>query len=66
MNTQDSSRLIALLEENLQGQQGLLTQLHNLRASEHKYRTILEELDLGYMEVDVKGIIRHVHPRFCL
>ena len=64
MNTQDSSRLIALLEENLQGQQGLLTQLHNLRASEHKYRTILEELDLGYMEVDVKGIIRHVHPRF--
>lgn len=64
MNTQDSSRLIALLEENLQGQQGLLTQLYNLRASEHKYRTILEELDLGYMEVDVKGIIRHVHPRF--
>ena len=60
----DSSRLMALLEENLKGQTAVLDQLQALRASEFKYRTILEELDLGYMEVDLNGVVTHVHPRF--
>lgn len=55
---------MALLEENLRGQTEVLDQLQALRASEFKYRTILEELDLGYMEVDLEGLVTHVHPRF--
>ena len=51
----DSSRLMRLLEENLQGQTALLSQVEMLRESEFKYRSILEELDLGYMEVDLEG-----------
>jgi PAS domain S-box-containing protein len=60
----DSSRLMALLEEKLKGQTEVLDQLRALQASEFKYRTILEELDLGYMEVDLDGVVTHVHPRF--
>ena len=60
----DSSRLVALLEENLKGQTEVIAQLRSLQASEFKYRTILEELDLGYMEVDLEGVVTHVHPRF--
>lgn len=55
---------MALLEENLRGKTEVLDQLQALRASEFKYRTILEELDLGYMEVDLEGLVTHVHPRF--
>ena len=60
----DSSRLVALLEENLKGQTEVIAQLRSLQASEFKYRTILEELDLGYMEVDLEGVVTRVHPRF--
>ena len=35
-----------------------------LQASEFKHRTILEELDLGYMEVNLEGVVTRVHPRF--
>ena len=38
--------------------------LHALRASEFKYRTILEELDLGFVEVDKDGVVQKVHSRF--
>ena len=38
--------------------------MQSLRASEHKYRTILEELDLGFLEVDLNGVITRCHPRF--
>ena len=55
---------MALLEENLKGQTEVLDQLYALQASEFKYRTILEELDLGYMEVDLEGVVTHIHPRF--
>ena len=64
MNAQDSSRLISLLEENLPGREDILTLAHALRESEHKHRSILEDMDLGYMEVDVQGVVTHVHPRF--
>ena len=60
----DSSRLMRLLEENLQGQTALLSQVEMLRESEFKYRSILEELDLGYMEVDLEGRVMGIHPRF--
>ncbi|MEC8662914.1 MAG: response regulator [Bacteroidota bacterium] len=60
----DSSRLMDLLEENLKGQTEVLNQLQALQASEFKYRTILEELDLGYVEVDLDGVVTHIHPRF--
>ena len=53
-----------LLEENLKGQTEVLNQLQALQASEFKYRTILEELDLGYVEVDLDGVVTHIHPRF--
>ena len=55
---------MSLLEENLQGQQGMIEQLKALQESEFKYRTILEDLDLGYMEVDLEGVVTKVHPRF--
>jgi PAS domain S-box-containing protein len=64
LTTVDSSRLVSLLEDNLKGQQGVLQQLHQLQESEFKYRSILEDLDLGYMEVDVEGIVVKVHPKF--
>ncbi|MDG1674933.1 MAG: PAS domain S-box protein, partial [Flavobacteriales bacterium] len=60
----DSTRLMSMLEENLQGQQGMIEQLNTLQESEFKYRTILEDLDLGYMEVDLDGVVTKVHPRF--
>ena len=60
----DSSRLLAMLEENLPDNLDLVAQVRAIRASEFKHRTILEELDLGYMEVDVEGEVVHVHPRF--
>ena len=52
------------LEENIKGKPELEALLHALRASEFKYRTILEELDLGFLEVDLEGVILRVHPRF--
>ena len=55
---------MSLLEENLQGQQGVLERLRLFQESEFKYRTILEDLDLGYMEVDLEGVVTKVHPRF--
>ena len=48
----------------MKGQTEVLNQLQALQASEFKYRTILEELDLGYMEVDLDGVVTHIHPRF--
>ncbi|MDA0940254.1 MAG: response regulator [Bacteroidetes bacterium] len=64
LSSEDSSRLLTLLEENLQGHQVVLEQIKALQESEHKYRSILEELDIGYMEVDREGNIIRVHPRF--
>ena len=64
ISSSDSSRLLALLEENLSDNLELVEQVRALRASEFKHRTILEELDLGYMEVDLEGVVTHVHPRF--
>ena len=52
------------LEENIKGKPELEALLHALRASEFKYRTILEELDIGFLEVDLEGVILRVHPRF--
>lgn len=52
------------LEENIKGKPELEALLHALLASEFKYRTILEELDLGFLEVDLEGVILRVHPRF--
>ena len=43
----DSSRLLAMLEENLPDNLDLVAQVRAIRASEFKHRTILEELDLG-------------------
>ena len=60
----DSSRLLAMLEENLPDNLDLVAQVRAIRASEFKHRTILEELDLGYMEVGLEGEVVHVHPRF--
>ncbi len=60
----DSSRLLAMLEENLPENLDLVAQVRAIRASEFKHRTILEELDLGYMEVGLEGEVVHVHPRF--
>lgn len=37
----------------------------SLVQSEVKYRSVLENLELGLMEVDTKGIIRRVYDRFC-
>jgi PAS domain S-box-containing protein len=53
-----------MLEENLQGQHGVLQQLKTLQESEFKYRTMVEDLDLGYMEVNLEGVVTKVHPRF--
>ena len=53
-----------MLEENLSENLELVAQVRAIRASEFKHRTILEELDLGYMEVDLEGEVLHVHPRF--
>lgn len=64
MNAQDSSRLISLLEENLPDREDILALANALRESEHKHRSILEDMDLGYMEVDVQGVVTQVHPRF--
>jgi PAS domain S-box-containing protein len=36
-----------------------------LRRSEEKYRGIIENMDLGLMEVDVDGIIIRAYQRFC-
>ena len=36
-----------------------------LRDSEDKYRTILEEMDDVYFEVDIKGNIKFVNPSSC-
>ena len=36
-----------------------------LEKSEIKYRSIIENMDLGLMEVDTKGIIIRVYDRFC-
>ena len=52
------------LEENIKGKPELEALLHALRASEFKYRTILEELDLGFVEVDKDGVVQKVHSRF--
>lgn len=46
-------------EEELQTAQKALAQ------SEVKYRSVLENLELGLMEVDTKGVIRRVYDRFC-
>ena len=64
ISIKDSSRLVALLEENLATEPEVLAQFQALRASEFKHRSILEELDLGYMEVDLQGVVSRVHPRF--
>ncbi|MEZ4932859.1 MAG: PAS domain S-box protein [Saprospiraceae bacterium] len=36
-----------------------------LKRSEEKYRRILENMELGLMEVDIDGIIERVYDRFC-
>ncbi|MFT6983006.1 MAG: PAS domain S-box-containing protein [Crocinitomicaceae bacterium] len=34
--------------------------------SEEKYRSIIENMELGLLEVNVKGIITKAYPKFCL
>jgi len=46
-------------EEELKSAQKALAQ------SEVKYRSVLENLELGLMEVDTKGVIMRVYDRFC-
>lgn len=36
-----------------------------LRINEEKYRSIIENMELGLMEVDADGIIVHAYERFC-
>lgn len=36
-----------------------------LRASEEKYRGIIENMELGLLEVDTEGVIVRAYPRFC-
>ncbi len=36
-----------------------------IRRSEEKYRSILENMELGVMEVDVNGVIVKPYPRYC-
>lgn len=36
-----------------------------LRSSEEKYRGIIENMELGLMEVDTEGVIVKTYPRFC-
>ncbi len=36
-----------------------------LRSSEEKYRGIIENMELGLMEVDTEGVIVKAYPRFC-
>lgn len=36
-----------------------------IRRSEEKYRSIIENMELGIMEVDAKGVIIKPYPRFC-
>ncbi len=40
-----------------------LTQV--LKNSEEKYRGIIENLELGLLEIDVKGAITRAYPKFC-
>ena len=60
----DQGRPYWMLEDHVKGHPELEELLQSLRASEHKYRTILEELDLGFLEVDLNGVITRCHPRF--
>ena len=53
------------LEENIKGKPELEALLHALRASEFKYRTILEELDLGFVEVDKDGVVQKGAFKVC-
>ena len=41
----------------------MLSQVEMLRESEFKYRSILEELDLGYMEVDLEGTVMGMYAK---
>ncbi|MDX1348967.1 MAG: PAS domain S-box protein [Putridiphycobacter sp.] len=36
-----------------------------LQRSEEKYRNIMENMELGLLEVDVEGIITNAYPKFC-
>lgn len=36
-----------------------------LERSEEKYRSIIENMDLGYLEVDLNGLIVRAYDRFC-
>ena len=60
----DSSRIIKLVEENLNLSSEERLALTALVHSEHKHRSIFEEIDVGFMEVDLEGVILLVHPRF--
>ena len=60
----DQVRPYWMLEDHVKGHPELEELFQTLRASEHKYRTILEELDLGFLEVDLEGVITRSHPRF--
>ena len=51
------------LNENLEHKVAQRTA--ELRASEEKYRGIIENMELGLMEVDNEGIIVRAYPRFC-
>jgi PAS domain S-box-containing protein len=37
-----------------------------LLRSEEKYRSIIENMELGLLEVNVKGIVTKAYPKFCL
>ena len=63
-NGAGSPRVLRDLEENLKAQPDMRKAFQALRASERKHRMLLEELELGTMEVDLKGVIVAVHDRF--
>ena len=63
-NGSGSPRVLQDLEENLKAQPNVLKAFQALRASEQKHRLLLEELELGTMEVDLEGVIVAVHDRF--
>ena len=59
----ESNQRLSALNESLEEQ--VQARTNQLAKSEQKYRSILENMELGILEVDVNGIITKAYPRFC-
>ena len=59
----ESNRQLSLLNESLE--EKIIARTEQLTKSEQKYRSILENMELGILEVDTNGIISNAYPRFC-